>query len=86
MTKAYVMVKHLKAQGCRVVLVETSKYWMVASRFSNCVDKFVTVPVPEKEPKAFLEAIGKLAREEKADFYIPVTSPVASQYEARVKE
>eukprot|EP00964_Phaeocystis_antarctica_P088483 scaffold56308_cov61-Phaeocystis_antarctica.AAC.11 len=47
MTKSFVLTKQLKAQGCRVVLVETNKYWMVASRFSNCVDRFVTVPVPE---------------------------------------
>lgn len=84
MTKAYIMIKQLKAQGCRVILVETSKYWMVASRFSNCVDRFVTVPVPEKEPEAFLAAMGQLAKEEKADIFVPVTSPVASQYEARV--
>ena len=69
---------------CRVVLLETSKYWMVASRFSNCVDRFATVPVPEKDPDAFLEAVRALAVEEKADLFVPVTSPVASQYEAHV--
>jgi len=84
MTKSFVLAKQLKAQGCRVVLVETSKYWMVASRFSNCVDRFVTVPVPEKETDAFLTAVADLAKEEKADLFVPVTSPVASQYEARV--
>ena len=84
MTKAFVMIKQLKAQGCRVVLVETSKYWMVASRFSNCVDRFVTVPIPEKEPEAYLDAMARLAEEENADLFVPVTSPVASQYEARL--
>lgn len=86
MTKAFAFVKQLKAQGCRVVLVETSKYWMVASRFSNDVDRFVTVPIPEKEPEAHRAAIAKLAEEEKADLYVPVTSPVASQYEARLHD
>ena len=61
MTKSYVLTKQLKAQGCRVVLVETNKYWMVASRFSNCVDRFVTVPVPEKEPEAYVAAMVRLA-------------------------
>ena len=84
MTKSFVICKQLKAQGCRVVLLETSKYWMVASRFSNCVDRFATVPVPEKDPDAFLEAVRALAVEEKADLFVPVTSPVASQYEAHV--
>ena len=84
MTKRFVICKQLKAQGCRVVLLETSKYWMVASRFSNCVDRFATVPRPEKDPDAFLEAVRALAVEEKADLFVPVTSPVASQYEAHV--
>ena len=61
MTKSYVLTKQLKAQGCRVVLVETNKYWMVASRFSNCVDRFVTVPVPEKEPEDYVAAMARLA-------------------------
>ena len=86
MTKAFIVAKALKKQGCRVVLVETSKYWMVASRFSNAVDRFVTVPIPEKHPEAHLAAVAKLAEEEKADLYVPVTSPVASQYESRLHE
>merc|ERR1719424_703724 len=84
MTKAFVMIKQLKAQGCRVVLVETSKYWMVASRFSSAVDRFVTVPIPEKETEAYLKAMVALAKEEKADIFVPVTSPVASQFEAQL--
>ena len=60
MTKSFVLIKQLKAQECRVVLVETNKYWMVASRFSNCVDRFVTVPVPEKEPEAYVAAMVRL--------------------------
>lgn len=84
MTKSFVIIKQLKAQGCRVVLCETKKYWMVASRFSNCIDRFVTVPVPEKDTEGFLSAMVNLAEEEKADVFVPVTSPVASQYEARL--
>lgn len=84
MTKAFVVIKQLKAQGCRVVLCETSKYWMVASRFSRCVDRFVTVPVPEKAPEAHLKAMAALAEEEKADVFVPVTSPLHSAYEARL--
>eukprot|EP00966_Prymnesium_polylepis_P058015 1343722-Prymnesium_polylepis.1 len=52
---------------------------MVASRFSRFVDRFVTVPVPEKDPDAYLEAMRKIAAEEKADIFVPVTSPVASR-------
>jgi len=58
---------------------------MVASRFSKCVDRFVTVPVPEKETDAYLAAMAALAEEEGADLFVPVTSPVASQYEAQLE-
>ena len=84
MTKALCVARHLKAAGCRVVLVETHKYYMVASRFASCVDRFVTVPVPELEPKAFLSALKQLAYEEDADLFVPVSSPASSVYDARV--
>merc|ERR1719424_2365769 len=60
MTKAYVIARQLKAQGCRVVLLETSKYWMVASRASNCVDRFAMVPLPEKDLAGYLDAVRAL--------------------------
>ena len=84
MTKALHAARILKAAGCRVVMLETHKYWMVASRFAKCVDRFVTVPVPEKEPEAYQKAIKVLAYEENADLFVPVSSPVASLYDSRV--
>jgi len=78
MTKAYVVAKHLKQVNCRVIMVETNKYWMVASRFSANVDRFVTVPIPEQDEIGYYFAIKKLAEEEKADLFIPVSSPIAS--------
>ena len=78
MTKAYVVAKHLKQVNCRVIMVETDKYWMVASRFSSCVDRFVTVPIPEQDEIGYYTAIKQLAEEEKADLFIPVSSPIAS--------
>merc|ERR1712023_212684 len=86
MTKAYCVCRQLKESGCRVVLVETHKYYMVASRFSSCVDRFVTVPVPEQDPDGYLKALKVLAYEEDADVFVPVSSPVASVYDAKVKE
>jgi len=51
MTKGLCVARQLKKEGCKVILVDTHKYWMVASRFSSCVDRFVTVPEPEDDPK-----------------------------------
>jgi len=84
MTKALHTARMLKRAGCRVVMVETHKYYMVASRFSAAVDRFVTVPVPEQAPEEYLKAIKVLAYEEDADVFVPVCSPVASVYEAQV--
>lgn len=83
MTKSLVMCRALRAAGCRVILVETRKYWMVASRFSMHVDRFVTVPVPEQQSEAFERAIRELVEREGASLVVPVTSPSASRYEAR---
>lgn len=86
MTKALHTCRHLKAQGCRVVLVETSKYWMVAARFSNCVDRFCVVPIPQNDPVAYQQAIKKIAEEEGATIFIPTSAPIASEYDASVRE
>ncbi|KAF6265263.1 hypothetical protein COO60DRAFT_1457169 [Scenedesmus sp. NREL 46B-D3] len=62
MTKALHVCRHLAAAGWRVVLVETHKYWHVGSRFSSSVAAFHTVPVPEDEPEAYVNALlGMLA-------------------------
>ena len=84
MSKALFVARYLKKAGCRVVLIETHKYHMVASRFASCIDRFVTVPVPEQSPKEYLSALKSLAYEEDADLFVPVSSPVASVYDARV--
>lgn len=57
MTKALHVCRTLHAAGWRVVLVETHKYWHVGARFSNSVDVFTTVPVPEMHPEDYKQAI-----------------------------
>lgn len=57
MTKALHVCRHLKAVGWRVLLLETHKYWHVGSRFSQSVDAFFTVPVPEDEPAEYVQQI-----------------------------
>ena len=44
----------------------------------------MTVPVPEKEPDAYIKALKILAYEEDADLFVPICSPVASIYDARI--
>ncbi|MEM7555185.1 MAG: ATP-grasp domain-containing protein [Cyanobacteria bacterium P01_A01_bin.84] len=85
MTKALQLARSFHSAGHRVVLIETHKYWLSGHRFSNSVDKFYTTPVPEKEPTAYTQALIDIIKQEKIDVYIPVTSPVASYYDALAK-
>jgi hypothetical protein len=57
MTKALHVCRHMAADGWRVVLLETHKYWHVGSRFSSSVAAFHTVPVPEEQPEAYVRAL-----------------------------
>lgn len=85
MTKALQLARSFHAAGHRVVLLESHKYWLVGHRFSNAVDKFYTVPVPEKNPEAYTQALLDIVKKEYIDVYVPVCSPVASYYDSLVK-
>ena len=82
MTKALQLARSFQAAGHRVILIETHKYWLSGHRFSQAVDKFYTVPAPEKNSDGYCQAILKIVREENIDAFIPVSSPVASYYDA----
>ncbi|MDY6781228.1 MAG: ATP-grasp enzyme [Cyanobacteriota bacterium] len=86
MTKALQLARSFHAAGHRVILIETHKYWLSGHRFSNAVYKFYTVPAPEKEPEDYCQAILKIVKEENVDTFIPVSSPVASYYDALAGE
>ncbi|MEM7727458.1 MAG: ATP-grasp domain-containing protein [Cyanobacteria bacterium P01_A01_bin.45] len=86
MTKALQLARSFHSAGHRVILIETHKYWLSGHRFSQAVDNFYTAPVPEREPEAYMKALINIVKREKIDAYIPVTSPVASYYDALAKE
>lgn len=85
MTKALQLARSFHAVGHRVVLVETHKYWLTGHRFSNAVDRFYTVPAPEKDPEGYSQALLAIAKQENIDVYVPVCSPVASYYDSLAK-
>lgn len=86
MTKALQLARSFHAAGHRVILVETHKYWLTGHQFSNAVDRFYTVPVPEKDPEGYTQALLEIAKTENVDVYIPVCSPVASYYDSLAKQ
>ena len=83
MTKALQLCRSFHAAGHRVVLVESSKYWLTGHRFSRAVDAFHTVPDPA-DP-AYADALLEVVRREAVDVYVPVCSPASSRYDARAK-
>jgi predicted ATP-grasp superfamily ATP-dependent carboligase len=85
MTKALQLARSFHAAGHRVVLVETHKYWLTGHRFSNAVDRFYTVPAPEKDPEGYIQALLDIAKKENVDVYVPVCSPVQSYYDSLAK-
>jgi predicted ATP-grasp superfamily ATP-dependent carboligase len=85
MTKALQLARSFKSAGHRVVLVETPKYWLSGHRFSNAVDRFYTVPVPEKDPEGYRNGLLNIVKQENVDVFIPVSSPIASYYDSLAK-
>ncbi|UKO98971.1 ATP-grasp domain-containing protein [Nostoc sp. UHCC 0870] len=85
MTKALQLARSFHAAGHRVVLLETHKYWLTGHRFSQAVDKFYTVPAPEKNSEAYIQALVDIVKRENIDVYVPVTSPIGSYYDSLAK-
>lgn len=82
MTKALQLARLFHATGHRVIVVEIHKYWLSGHRFSNAIARFYTVPAPEKDPEGYYQSLGDIIRSEGVDVFIPVSSPVASYYDA----
>jgi predicted ATP-grasp superfamily ATP-dependent carboligase len=85
MTKSLQLARSFKSAGHRVILVETPKYWVSGHRFSNAVDRFYTVPVPEKDPEGYCNELLNIVKQENVDVFIPVSSPIASYYDSLAK-
>ena len=85
MTKALQLARSFHAAGHRVILVEAHKYWLTGHRFSNAVDRFYTVPAPNKDPEGYTQALLDIVKKENVDVYVPVCSPVSSYYDSLAK-
>ena len=86
MTKALQLARSFHRDGHEVYLVETHKYWLSGHRFSRAVKGFFTVPVPEKEPEAYCQALVDIAKKQNIDLFVPVSSPIASYYDSLAKK
>lgn len=86
MTKALQLARSFHRDGHEVYLVETHKYWLSGHRFSCAVKGFFTVPVPEKDPEAYCQALLNIVKQKDIDLFVPVSSPIASYYDSLVKK
>jgi predicted ATP-grasp superfamily ATP-dependent carboligase len=84
MTKALQLARSFHRAGHRVILIESHKYWLTGHRFSWAVDQFYTVPNPQE--KDYVDALLAIVQKEGVDVYVPVCSPIASYYDAQVKQ
>jgi len=84
MTKALHLARAFHRAGHRVVLAESGRYRFTGHRFSRAVDTFHVVPAPQ-DP-SYVPALVDLAEREEADVFVPLSSPVSSAYDSRVRE
>ncbi|ANY10354.1 ATP-grasp enzyme [Pseudonocardia sp. HH130630-07] len=80
MTKALALARSFHRAGHRVVLVEQHRYRFSGHRFSRAVDAFHVVPAPD-DPR-YAQRLAEIAVAEGVDVYVPVSSPLASRYDA----
>jgi len=78
MTKALQLARSLHAAGHEVILVETRKYWLTGHRFSRAVRRFYTIPELQEGTEVYRDALVDLARRERIDLFVPVSSPASS--------
>ncbi len=86
MTKALQLARSFYQDGHDVYLVETHKYWLSGHRFSRAVKGFFTVPAPEKDKDGYCQGLLKIVKAHNVDLFVPVSSPVASYFDALAKD
>ncbi|CAK0738655.1 hypothetical protein CVIRNUC_001074 [Coccomyxa viridis] len=85
-TKGLHVCRHLHRAGWRVVLVDVERNWASGARWSGCIAAFRTYPEPNMDPIGYLKAIGRIAAEEDAKLFVPVSIAQYSVYEALAAE
>ena len=82
MTKALQLARLFSRAGHKVILAEAQKYWASGHAYSNCVDKFYTLPNLKEGSEAYFSGLGSIVAEEAIDRYVPVASPTSVYLDA----
>lgn len=79
------LARNFHSAGARVVVFEVQGHFGLA-RFSTAVDKYYTVPYPQGDKvDRYVAAIKRIVEEERAVYYIPVSTTSTAYYDAMVK-
>ncbi|CCG84740.1 protein of unknown function, partial [Taphrina deformans PYCC 5710] len=70
-TKSLVHARQFHRAGHRVILVEEKSHWFCATRYSNCVDRFYSLPDPLRSQAAYTAALLKIVLKERVDIFVP---------------
>jgi hypothetical protein len=86
MTKALQLARAFDRDGHDVYFVETHKYWLSGHRFSRAVKGFFTVPAPQEDSDGYCQGLLQIVKAHDIDLFVPVSSPIASYYDALAKD
>lgn len=70
-SKALVHVRQFSRAGHRVILVEEESHWFCASRYSNCVERFYTLPDPLQSQVQYTASLLRIVLKERVDIFVP---------------
>lgn len=85
MTKCLQLARMFHAMGDRVLIAETMPYQYCGTRFSNVVDQYFIIPAIKGDGEAYGQALVAIAEREHVDLFVPVASPKAALYDAKIK-
>merc|ERR1711871_881392 len=85
MAKSLHFARFFWKSGYKVVMVETHKYWLVGSRWSQAVTAFETVPCPRTDPEGYIDGLVRVAQKHNAAFFVPISSPAAAISDSAAK-
>jgi len=86
MTKALQLARAIAADGHRVILCESRKYWLSGHRFSRAIAGFHPLPDPVRDFAGYRRELLALIRRERVDLFLPVASPASALLDSLLKE
>ena len=85
MSKALQLARLLHKSGHKIILAETKKYWASGHAYSKAVSSYKLLPEQSHGYREYSDTIAKIVEDESVDCIIPVASPTAVYFDAKLK-